>query len=309
MRSAIKMPLIALAFLFTSYTLKAQKTDTTKKTTTADSLMNSIDGTPKAEPVIATFKSTRLVLSQTTETVKKGNLNFQIIHRFGDVAGANGGGKYFFGLDDVNDVYFGFEYGITDNLNVDFGRSTIGGLLNLELKYALLHQTTDNSVPVDVTVLGEWDTRPYGSFSSYNDRLSYLGQVIIARKFSSLLSLQVSPTVVQNNTPIPPVPGNDQHFFALQAAGRLRLTAHTGLIVDYAHSFSSYKQTQDPLGFGYEIETGGHVFTVNVTNARAIQEINYLSNSDASYGKGQYRIGFTISRMFDFNKHKTKDYN
>jgi len=304
MKKIIKAPLIAIACLLLSHFAAAQKTDTTKKSTSADSLMSAIDGPAKAEPVIATFKSTRLVLSQTTQTVKKGNLNFQIIHRFGDVAGTNGGGKEFFGLDDVNDVYFGFEYGITDNLNVDFGRSTIGGLLNLELKYALLHQTTDNSVPVDVTVLGEWDTRPYSSFSSYSARLSYLGQVIIARKFSEFLSFQVSPSFVRNNTPIPL--GNEQQFLAIQSAARIRLTAHTGFIVDYAHSFSTYKQAQDPLGFGYELETGGHVFTVNVTNARAIQEINYLSNSDASYGKGQYRIGFTISRMFDLNKHKTK---
>jgi hypothetical protein len=303
MKPTVKTPLISIAFVLLSFTLKAQKTDTVKSNTaSADSLMNTIDKPDKSVPVIATFKSTRLILSQTTETVKKGNLNFQIIHRFGDVAGKNGGGRLFYGLDDVNDVYIGFEYGITDNLNVDFGRSTIGGLLNLELKYALLHQTADNSVPFEVTLLGEWDTRPYGSFSSYNDRLSYLGQVIIARKVSSFLSLQVSPTIVRNNTPLPL--GNQQQFFALQAAGRVRLTNHTGFIVDYAHSFSSFKQSQDPLGFGYEVETGGHVFTLNVTNARAVSEINYLSNSDASYGKGQYRIGFTISRMFDFNKHK-----
>jgi hypothetical protein len=298
----VKTPLIALAFVLSAISSEAQKIDSAKKSpTSADSLMNALASTPKAEPVIETFKSTRLILSQTTETVKKNNLNFQIIHRFGDIAGTNGGGRLAFGLDDVADVYIGFEYGLTDNLNIDFGRSTIGGLLNLELKYALLHQTTDNSIPVALTLLGEWDTRPYGSFTSYSGRLSYLGQVIIARKVSEFLSLQVTPGIVQNKTPIPPVPGNVQQCFSLQGAARLRLTAHSGFVVDYAHAFSSYKQVQDPLGFGYEVETGGHVFTLNITNARAVSEINYLSNSDASYGKGQYRLGFTISRMFDFN--------
>jgi len=298
----VKTPLIALAIVLSAITLKAQKIDSAKKSpTSADSLMNALAAPPKAEPVNETFKSTRLILSQTTETVKKNNLNFQVIHRFGDIAGSNGGGRLGYGLDDVADVYIGFEYGLTDNLNIDFGRSTIGSLLNLELKYALLHQTTDNSIPVAVTLLGEWDTRPYGSFTSYSSRLSYLGQIIIARKISNFLSLQVTPGVVRNNTPIPPVPGNVQQFFSLQGAARLRLTAHSGFVVDYAHAFSSYKQVQDPLGFGYEVETGGHVFTLNITNARAVSEINYLSNSNASYGKGQYRLGFTISRMFDFN--------
>jgi hypothetical protein len=80
------------------------------------------------------------------------------------------------------------------------------------------------------------------------------------------------------------------------------------VVVDYSHTFSSFRtdnQFADPLGFGIEMETGGHVFTVNISNARAISAINTLSNSQADYGRGQYRLGFTISRMFDFN-HKTK---
>jgi hypothetical protein len=305
----ITKTIVAAALLLTAgYTLKAQERTTTNGgTSSADSLLNSIDKDPKGEPVIATFKATRLILSQTTQTVKKNNLNVLIIHRFGDAGGKFGGAKYFWGLDDVNDVYIGFEYGITDNLNIDIGRSTIGGLITGELKYAFLQQTTDNSIPVSATVLGQYGVRPYGSFPGFSDRQSLLGQLIIARKFS-FISLQVSPTVVQNNQPIPDVPDNPESFFALQAAARLRLTNHMGFVVDYAHSFSSYKTGQyDPLGFGWEIETGGHVFTLNVTNARAINEINFLSNSDATYSKGQYRVGFTISRMFDFSKHKSTD--
>lgn len=303
-----KTSLFALAFFAAVFTAKAQDTTTTKSASSADSLMNAMSNDSKAEPVAGAFKATRLILSQTTRTVKKGNLNFLVIHRFGDFAGGHGGGKYFWGLDDINDVYIGFEYGITDNLNVDIGRSTIGGLIQGELKYAFLQQTTDNSIPVSATILGEYGVRPYGSFPAFNDRQSFLGQLIISRRFE-FLSLLVSPTVVSNNQPIPNVPGNDNSFFALQAAGRIRLTNHTGFIIDYAHSFSSYRNSagsgmQDPLGFGWEVETGGHVFTVNVTNARAVSEINFLSNTNAFYNKGQYRIGFTISRMFDLNKHK-----
>ena len=80
------------------------------------------------------------------------------------------------------------------------------------------------------------------------------------------------------------------------------------IVVDYEHPFSSFRQQsgnrfEDPLGFGIEVETGGHVFTVNITNARAVSEINSLSGSQSSFGRGQFRLGFTISRMFDFN-HK-----
>jgi hypothetical protein len=300
----MKNYIVLLAFITLSVSLKAQQTNTKKETTSADSLMNAMNGNEKGTP-IDIFKSTRLVLSQTTKMVKKGNFNFQIIHRFGDIASTNNGPQTAFGIDRVNDVYFGFEYGVSDNLNIDLARSTIGQLVQLEVKYAVIHQTSDNSTPFALTVLGESGVHPYLPYPTFGSRLSYMAQAIFARQFSPGFSLQLSPTFVQNNTPYPALPGNDEHFLALQGAARFKITNHTGFILDYAHPFSSFRNNtasfQDPLGIGYEVETGGHVFTLNITNANAVSEINYLSNTQERFSKGQYRIGFTISRMFDFN--------
>jgi hypothetical protein len=303
----MKTSLILLNFLLISASLMAQKTDTVSKSSSTDSLLNSINSDNKKEPVLATFESTRLVLSQSTQTVKKKNFNFQIIHRFGDIASKIGGGQTLFGLDAVSDVNFRFEYGLSDDFNIIFERSTIGGLVALELKYAMLHQTADDGTPVSITVLGETGVRPYGSFSSFSDRQSSCVEAIFACKFSSQFSLQVSPSYLTENTALPLLPGVEKQFFSLSAAARLKVTKHMGIIVDYAHPFSSFRTTAngfyDPLGFGLEMITGGHVFTINITNSRAVSEMNYLSNTQSDYGKGQYRIGFTISRMFDFN-HK-----
>jgi hypothetical protein len=245
--------LFSLAIISTG--LMAQTKDTGKQNSATDSLLNSISGDTQNGPV-AIFKSSRLILTQTTETVKKHNLNFLIIHRFGDLAGKNGGGQFYYGLDDISDVYLGFEYGVTDNLNADIGRSTIGGLADLELKYAILHQSSNGSSPVAITVLGEGALRPYGfvTYPTVGDRVSYLAQVMIARKFSPGLSLQLTPTFVSNNSTIPLVPGSEESFFALGATARLKLTNHMGLIVDYAHPFSSFRTTTngfyDPPGCG-----------------------------------------------------------
>ncbi|MDP9048412.1 MAG: DUF5777 family beta-barrel protein, partial [Bacteroidota bacterium] len=266
----MKKYIFLIALFLVSAALRAQKSDPFKKDNSADSLLNSMNSDDKNAPV-AIFKASRLILSQSSETVKKKNLNFLVIHRFGDFAGKNGGGQTFFGLDAVADVYLGFEYGLTDNLNIDIGRTTIGGMADLELKYALLHQKADDSSPLGITLVGEAGVRPYGSFASVGDRLSYFAQAIFARKFSSDFSLQIAPSLVQDNTPIPSVPGNEQQFFALSAAGRLKVSKHMGIVVDYAHSFSSFRTGangfSDPLGVGLEMITGGHVFTVNITNA------------------------------------------
>ena len=302
MKITLKSTLVIAALLAMAINLNAQQRSS------ADSLLNAIDGPAKAERVVI-FKATRLVNSQTTEMIKKQNFNFQIIHRFGDIAGKNGGGQTAFGLDRVNDVLFGFEYGISDNFNIGLNRSTINQLVQLELKYALMHQTTDDSSPFAVTLVGEAGVRPYSVFQNFEDRGTFFAQAIIARKFSGL-SLQVAPSFVRTNTPFPQVPGNEQQFFAVQAAARIKLSNHTGILLDYAHPFSSYRSNnvnfEDPIGIGYEVETGGHVFTVNITNSNAISEVNFLSNSQSRFSQGQYRIGFTISRMFDFRPKNKK---
>jgi hypothetical protein len=312
----MKRIIIVLTCLSIAAGLKAQQTDTSKKgsqkQTSADSLMNSMSSDDKHQEVIGAFKATRMIFSQTTQTVKKNNLNFLVIHRFGDIGTSAGGGHTLIGLDAVNDVYIGFEYGLSDNLNIDFGRSTIGGLIELGLKYALLHQTNDDSSPVAITLFGDYGVRPYGNFGSYADRNSFLGQMIISRKFTSAFSLQVSPIYVYDNTPLPQLPGNENGLFSLTAAARYKVTKHMSIVVDYEHPFSSFRNGangfSDPLGFGIEVETGGHVFTLNITNANAISEINTLSASKESFGRGQFRLGFTISRMFDFNHNSKQKY-
>jgi hypothetical protein len=312
----MKKSLLFIVLLCTVGLLKAQtiKKDTAKSST--DSLMNTLSTPEKGEPVIATFKATRLILSQTTETVKKKELNFLVIHRFGDIGGSSGGGKTLWGLDNSSDIYIGFEYGLTDNLNIDFGRSKFEQLIELGLKYNILHQKTDNSIPVAVTLIAKTGFKTYHSnttlFDKYGNRFSHLVQAVIARKFSPALSLQISPIYLINNAPYPFLYGNEKKFLSISAAGRLKFSKRMGLVVDYVHPFSNFRNNSvdprfyDGLGVGIEIETGGHVFTINFTNSQAISEFNYLNDTQSNWGKGQFRLGFTISRIFDFNKkHKS----
>ncbi|MCJ8210993.1 DUF5777 family beta-barrel protein [Mucilaginibacter sp. RS28] len=305
--------LAATVLLLAMQQTYAQKT--AKDSSSTDSLMKSLSSDDKAEPVTAAFKSTMLILTPTTETIKKKNLNFMVVHRFGDIAGSQGGGKTLWGLDNSSDIYIGFEYGLTDNLDIDFGRSKYEQLINLGLKYNFLQQTTDGSVPVAMTIIGQTGLKPYHVtttvFDDYTNRLNYFAQLILSRKFSSRLSLEVAPSFTRNNLPYPFLVGNGNNIFSLTAAGRLKLTKRMGVVVDYVHPFSHFRRNSNspkfynPLGVGIEMETGGHVFTLNFTNAQAISPMNYISDTESSWTKGQYRLGFTITRVFDLNgKHK-----
>ena len=131
----MKKYFLLLNLLIICSSLFAQKSDTSKnekKENFTDALLDSIGTDNKSENVVV-FKATRLILTQSTEMTKKKNLNFLVIHRFGDFAGKQGGGQLYYGLDDIADVYIGFEYGVTDNFNIEIGRTTIGGLADVEL--------------------------------------------------------------------------------------------------------------------------------------------------------------------------------
>lgn len=307
----MRKTLISMLLLVSTAAL-AQEADSTS----TDSIMNALVDKDKAEPVIASFKSTRLILNSTTETIKKNNLNFMVVHRFGDVAGSGGGAETLWGLDNSSDIYIGFEYGLRDNLDITFGRSKYEQLLDLGLKYNVLKQTSDNSVPFAATLIASIGLKPYkvttNVFDDYSNRLSYFYQAIISRKFSSRFSLEIAPSFLRNNLPFPYIAGNERNIFSLSAAGRLKVTKRMGIVVDYAHPFSKFRNDSetpkfyDPSAAGIEIETGGHVFTLNFSNAQAISPINYLADTESKWTDGQYRIGFTITRVFDFNRgHKS----
>jgi hypothetical protein len=285
-----------------------------------------VDVSPEGnEKVSATFKSGNLINVKTTETIHKEELDFRVDHRFGDIAGTAGGAKNFFGLDDATDIRIGFDYGISDKLNVGIARAkgatTLRQLYETNVKYRFIEQTANNRTPVSVAFFGsltasamEASTDPSSpaSFGSFGDRLTYVSQLIIARKFSSNFSFAVHPTYLHRNFT---AFGDENNMFAIGAGGRLKVSNRMAVVADYvapirSSSAKKYREDinnqsfHDALGVGLEIETGGHVFHLNFTNATAIQESQYISETTSSWEKGQFRWGFSIARRFSFDKKK-----
>jgi len=98
----------------------------------------------------------------------------------------------------------------------------------------------------------------------------------------------------------------------------MKVSKRMAIVVDYYHNFRSkesrdyFKELQnfrfyDPLGVGLEIETGGHVFNMSFTNSTAILESQYIPSTSSSWGKGEFRWGFSISRTFSLAKKDAED--
>lgn len=270
--------------------------------------------------VARTFKDTRIINTHSVETLAKRKLDFRIGHRFGDFLGDRGGFQTLFGLENASDIMIGLEYGVTDNLSIGLFRTKGAGsmpngspglrqLLNAVIKYRLVRQK-EGGTPFTITAvalnsLSTAEKVPdnpdiIANFSKFSHRMASNFQLLIARKFSDGFSFQVIPAYTYRNV----VAFNDENgIFSLGLATRIQINKVFGLIADFTMPFSDIRTTENgfypAMGIGLEIETGGHVFQVNFTNANAVMETDYIPYTTSNWGDGEYRLGFTISRVFN----------
>jgi hypothetical protein len=273
------------------------------------------------EYVSQTFKDTRVINTHSVETLAKRKLDVRIAHRFGDFAGDNGGFQTLFGLENASDVLIGAEYGVSNNFTVGLYRSKGAGvypngsaglrqLLNGILKFRFLRQTEGAGSPVTITFVGvsslstaekvEGNPDIIRSFPKFAHRMANTGQLLIARKFSEGISLQLIPSYTYRNL----VAFDDENgLFSLGVAARVQVTKVIGLIADATIPFQDYRGADSgfypAIGVGFEFDTGGHIFQLNFTNATAVMETDYIPYTTSSWGDGEFRLGFTISRVFN----------
>ncbi len=280
------------------------------------------DSVAKREAVTSTFKNTRIINQQSVETVHSHTLDFRVTHRFGIIGtGSNSTSSYhnLWGFDESSDIRIAFEYGVTNNFTVGFSRSKYQENWELLGKMKFLEQTSDNYIPVSAVFFSNiaYSTRqdlrlkydnPSTSVLS-SRRCSFTEQLIIARKFSRRLSLQILGSYIHRNFVITP---DDNDVFSLGLGGRWRVTHSTALVADYIYNFGELRQPgnafhyYNPLGMGFEFETGGHVFSLMFTNAFSIIENSFIPNTFDTWTKGGFRFSFNISRNFKISSSPEK---
>ena len=265
------------------------------------------------EFVHQTFKDTRVINSHSVETLQKRKLDIRIGHRFGDFAGDNGGWPTFYGLENAADVLIGADYGVTDNLMIGLNRTKGAGplkqLINGTLKCRMIRQGKDSGAPLTLTLVSTTsastarridDPDVLSSFPKVSHRFVFNFQAIIARQFSDRFSLQVTPGYTHRNL-VSSIDNNG--LFSLGVATRIQVSKVLGIIADATFPFSDIRNSENgfypPIGIGLEIDTGGHVFQLNLTNATGLVETDFIPNTRTNWGDGEYRLGFTISRMFN----------
>jgi Membrane bound beta barrel domain (DUF5777) len=303
----------------------------------------------KVKPVKNTFESVWISDNQTVMVPVKKTLEMDIMHRFGTW---NKGYEDFWGFFAPSNIRIGFSYVPINKLNVGIGftktsaavipQATIGvvsgPLWDGNLKYSIITQTK-GKYPVSVSyyVNASYNTKKDLNKEIYrysSDRLSYFHQILIARKVTEKLSVQVAPSLSHHNA----VNGyytklNDStlkinrsmqfEHFAVAFSARYKLTNVTSVMINYDQPVTKHatKNPNPSLSFGVEFNTSSHSFQLFFTNYYFLNPaINNLYNSnnpftyndksitddpatviDESKVKGgRFLIGFNITRLWNY---------
>ncbi len=253
--------------------------------------------------ITSAFKSTRVVNSHTVEMVGKHNLDFRISHRFGFLSS---GSYNLFGLDNAT-MRMGFDYGITNKLNIGIGRSTVDKEIDAFFKYKILQQSSGKTnIPISIAYV--LSAMHYGLKTtpdlSFSNRMSFAHQLLIARKFNDNFSLQLMPSLVHINAVS--LITDDNNLYSLGTAGRIKISKRVAINAEYFYQFNQLANTTNSLSLGFDIETGGHVFQLHCSNSTGMNERGFITNTNGKWGNGDIRFGFNIVRTFALKKSSTK---
>lgn len=253
---------------------------------------------------VQTFKDTRVINGHSVETSQKGGMKFIISHRFGAL---NGGTYQLFGLDQST-IRIGLDYGVTDRLTVGVGRSSFEKTYDGFLKYRLLVQKQDRT-PISVTAMTnmaiktlKWENPDRENF--YTSKLFYTWQLLLARKFSDDLSIQLMPTMVHRNI----VPNADiaHDVLALGGAIRYQLTKKMAVQAEgyYVPDNQLSAEFLMPLSIGIDIETKGHQFQFSLSNSMGMTEKIFITETRNKWTDAGVGLGFNITRDFRIRGRK-----
>ncbi|MFZ1729080.1 MAG: DUF5777 family beta-barrel protein [Bacteroidota bacterium] len=266
-----------------------------------DSLLDALT-TPATDYASATFKATRIINGHSIEQMKARQLDFRIHHRFGEISE---GAYNYWGLDQST-IFLGLEYGVTDWLMLGVGRSSYQKAYTGFGKFRLLRQSSgEENFPIAVSAYAGVDvqtvhwTDPLRE-NYFSSRMAYIFQLFLARKFNEELSLQITPGVVHRNLVATAIDEND--LISVGFGGRYKLSSRVSFNAEYflviTPGRDGAEKPINSLSVGFDIETGGHVFQIMLTNSLPMTERGFIGETTGQWGDGGIHLGFNISRVF-----------
>ncbi|MGY5352497.1 DUF5777 family beta-barrel protein [Wenyingzhuangia sp. IMCC45533] len=274
----------------------------------AQTLLETLDNEyPKSTQYeLATFKTTRLAIGQSVENRKQGVLQLMTMHRFWNLPNSN---IQSFIADRWN-ARFGLEYGISDRLTIGGGWSSFEKISDTYLKYRLIRQIKNKNNSVSVTLFQNASftekgstLNKSGSLDNLNKRLAYTSQVLIAHKFNTNFSAQISPTFVHKLTPNNANPNNT---FALGIGGRYKVKPHVSFVSEYYYVANPLKSvdTYGAFALGVNWDVRFLILQFQMTNSFSMVEDRFITQTQKNFNFKDGNLFFGFNAIFTIHTQK-----
>jgi hypothetical protein len=261
----------------------------------------------KSKPVRAPFACPTVIDNQTVYIPTAKTVELVLEHRFDKIENISN----LFGIYGSSNIRIGANYSITNKLLVGYGITKYRMLSDFRIKYNILEQTRDNKMPIALTAYGNMgidgrSEKYFGQNYKFYNRLSYFTELIVARKFTDWLSVQVSGNFSHINR-VDSLMEHDK--FGISFTARARFTPQSSFVFNYGiplnikaiqeHTTLTNKPQQN-FGIGYEVSTSTHVFQIFVTSATDLSPQYIMMENQNNWLDGELFFGFTITRLWSF---------
>ena len=273
----------------------------------AQDLLDILDNELPKEPeyATATFKFSRISLGHSVETRKNGTLDVFVSSRFWNAPTERS--QAFFA--DRLSARIALEYGLTDRLLIGAGGTTFDGRFDGFLKYKLVKQRTDGKgPPFSVSLLQNTsyfsEGFPASVDSERSNRLSFTTQVLIAKKISPQLSLQVTPTFIHRGLVYQE--DDPQDHVAVGFGGRFRLGNHLFAVSEYYQVLNPIKSvdTFGAFSLGVNWELSDVMLQFMLTNAQSMVEDAFIADNRNNFNFKAPNLNFGFNFTYTFHLKK-----
>ncbi len=275
--------------------------------------------TARQETAVPAFPTLTAGNLPTAELLPAKTFLYRIAHRFlGSITEA--GFDQLYGLDYGSNVMTQLTFPLFGGGNLTVQRSAIFATFEVAAKYRLLHSGEDN--PFSMAIYGGFDWASAGGLRDPADinttmgrlageRFAWFAQLPASKRFGRLSLLAVPGVLINGNI----LKTDESPLVTFGLAGRYALNENMAIFSEIVPILSG-SDTANPVGgvlfneegrrifydtfvFGVEIEKGGHVFHVFVTNSGGTTTGQYMSGANFNALDGDLRIGFNIYRLLD----------
>ncbi len=260
--------------------------------------VQSQDSESEEDIIKNTFKGTRFVNAQSANIAEHGNLYLQIQHRFGDISD---GAYELFGLDQAT-MRLGFEYGIAKNFSIGIGRSTIFKTYDGSVKFRVAQQSSYFPFTITTTFGGSVPTEKNyfpEQITNFSDKYSGNVQLHLAKTIG-IIGLQVTPGYLYTGyfKDLEKNSYNNFDVITLGFGGSIKVSKKVSANLEYLYHFNENITANKPLSLGVDLDTGGHLFQLIITNSQAMFNQALYTNTYGDWTKGNLYFGFNLIREF-----------